>query len=56
MDDPRAREMREIERAVAPTLDRGLDDWVPVDTLIWNSATANSAPPPSPLWPEPMTT
>ncbi|OLZ47245.1 hypothetical protein [Amycolatopsis keratiniphila] len=50
MDDPRARELREIElavattpelfeieRAVAPTLDDGLDDWVPVDTLIWNA-------------------
>ena len=37
MDDPRARDLREIERAVAPTLDRALDDWVPVDTLIWNA-------------------
>ncbi|MET9259524.1 hypothetical protein [Amycolatopsis sp. NPDC004079] len=50
MDERRARDLREIERAVvptqelleieravAPTLDEGLDDWVPVDTLIANA-------------------
>ncbi|ATY13723.1 hypothetical protein CU254_27295 [Amycolatopsis sp. AA4] len=26
------------EQAVAPTLDEGLDDWVPVDSLIWNAS------------------
>lgn len=31
------RELLEIERVVAPALDEGLDDWVPVDTLIWNA-------------------
>ncbi|WP_409186232.1 hypothetical protein F9C11_19165 [Amycolatopsis sp. VS8301801F10] len=29
-------ERQEIERVAAPTLDEGLDDWVPVDSLIWN--------------------
>ena len=50
MDEQRARELREIEQAVAatpelfeieraaaPVLDRALDDWVPIDTLIWNT-------------------
>ncbi|WP_409491102.1 hypothetical protein [Amycolatopsis sp. cmx-11-12] len=37
MDEPRAQELREIELAVTPTIEEGLDDWVPVDSLIWNT-------------------
>ncbi|MET9261286.1 hypothetical protein [Amycolatopsis sp. NPDC004079] len=37
MDEQPVKESHEIGRVVAPTLDEGLDDWVPVDSLIWNA-------------------
>ncbi|MGW7533294.1 hypothetical protein [Amycolatopsis sp. NPDC054798] len=36
--DEQTQELREIEQVVAPTIEDGLDDWVPVDSLIWNAS------------------
>ena len=40
MDENRTQELREIEQVVGLTLDEGLDDWIPVESLIWSVCQA----------------